>query len=99
MPGQSAVTVAKTPPYLPASEVIRFGLQIFIRLAIAVFVGVIVMKVGQVIWPEVVADAAIRYGQTASAIMFFASFFLNPVPFPEVYLGPEKDDSEPEIVE
>jgi len=84
--------VTKTAPHLPASEVIRFGLQLVLRLTIATFVGLIVMKAGQAIgsWADA---AAITYGQSSVALLFLGSFFLRPVPFPEIDYGPDPEPS------
>ena len=79
-------------PYLPAREVIRFGLAVFARLGLGAVVGLVLAKVLKLAmgWP---VDTALSYGYGSVAIVFVASFFLKPVAWPDVDYGPEPEQS------
>ena len=79
-------------PHLPPREVMRFGLAVVARLAIAVVLGLVFAKALKLFGGVAVEDA-LNYGYLAVAAVFAGSFFLRPVDWPEVDFGPEPEHS------
>lgn len=80
------------PAHLPAREVIRFGLQVILRLVVATIAGLIILKVG-VVALEWAAEEAILNAKISTAVVFLGWVMLRPIPLPEIDYGPDREES------
>lgn len=80
---------------MPASEVWQFGTAILLRAVIAVVAGLLCMKLGQ--WAgQIPMNKAVLTGEVIAGAIFFISFLVKPVPYPEIDYGdpPASEDEE-----